>query len=92
MVDEHTRRAREERAARHRMLTIRDHIIGLEASVASAQARVIRSSKRARFAERRARRYRRELEEALARLEAVGHPRSRDGLGRLAARLRQSRT
>lgn len=61
-TDEHTRRMAEDRAVRQRLLTVRDHIIGMETTVASANARVVRTTARAKFAERRARRYREQVE------------------------------
>ena len=57
-TDEHTLRTREDREARHRMLTVRDHIIGLEAQVASAQARQAKAEQRVKNLTAKARRER----------------------------------
>jgi 2-polyprenyl-3-methyl-5-hydroxy-6-metoxy-1,4-benzoquinol methylase len=57
-VDEHTHRSREDREARHRMLTVRDHIIGLEAQMASAQARQAKAEQRVKNLNAKARRER----------------------------------
>jgi len=85
LEDEHTERARAEREERHRMLTIRDHIIGLEASVASADARTSRARNRAKYAERRAKALREELDTVLAELDQLS--RSTGGLSRRAKQL-----
>jgi hypothetical protein len=45
--DEYTRQMRDEQEVRHRLLRMRDHVIGLEAAVASAQERQKRAEARA---------------------------------------------
>lgn len=61
--DRHTQRMQEEQALRHRLLTTRDHVIGLEAQVKNAEARA--DTAEARAAEARARLKR--AEQTLAR-------------------------
>lgn len=80
--DEHTERMRAEQEERHRMLTVRDHIIGLEASTASAAGRAARANTRARFADRRAKRMREELDRLVAEIESL----ARSGASRRALR------
>jgi 2-polyprenyl-3-methyl-5-hydroxy-6-metoxy-1,4-benzoquinol methylase len=87
--DEHTERMRKEQEERHRLLTVRDHIIGLEASVASADARTSRARTRARYAERRAKALREELDLLTAELDRLS--RGKGALGRLAQQVRAMR-
>jgi SAM-dependent methyltransferase len=70
-TDEHTERMRVDQQERHRMLTIRDHVLGLEAGAASAQVRVQQATARQRTAERRTRRLRAELEALTAAIERM---------------------
>lgn len=87
--DEHTAWVRQDREARHRMLTVRDHILGLEAALASADARVLRARLRARAATARTRRARAELEALVDEIEALARNRGgRAELRDLALRLR----
>ena len=89
MRDQHTLRLEEEVEARHRLLTVRDHIIGLEAERASADARTGRLRVRARQAERRLRRAHAELMAVIDEMEAISRSkRPRTHLRRLVARLR----
>jgi hypothetical protein len=69
--DEHTARAEEMIAERHRMLTLRDHIIGQEAALAAATARTSQATDRAKFAERRARRTKEQLTRLTAAVEEI---------------------
>lgn len=86
--DRHTEQMLADQEERHRMLTIRDHIIGLEAASTAAQARTARVRARARRLQRRNRdavRSRKELERTLERIAASRRPGKhlRDLLGRL---------
>jgi 2-polyprenyl-3-methyl-5-hydroxy-6-metoxy-1,4-benzoquinol methylase len=54
LQDAHTQQTQEDLEARRRLLTTRDHVIGLEARAASAEARVAEASKEADLARRRA--------------------------------------
>jgi hypothetical protein len=87
--DTHLVRDREERDLRHRLLTQRDHILGLEASTAAAVSRAVTAQLRTQKAERRARRLRARLLEATTELdslrEALAAPR---GFHRIVRRLR----
>lgn len=76
-VDEHTRRMTEDREVRHRLLTVRDHILGLEANAAGASVRVARATARAKHSERRSRRRRRQVEVLVAELEWLAGSSSR---------------
>jgi len=77
IVDEHTRRMAEDRDVRHRLLTVRDHILGLEANAAGASVRVARATARAKHSERRSRRRRRQVELLVAELEWLAGSSSR---------------
>lgn len=88
--DEHTDWVRRDREERHRMLTVRDHILGLEAGLSSADARVLRARIRARAANVRARRARAELDALIEEIESIARTRgSRTDLRNLVARLRE---
>jgi methionine biosynthesis protein MetW len=88
LVDEHTERMRAEQAEAHRMLTIRDHIMGLEASTARANAGAKSAAARADRAIQRAKRLRKELDDVTQVLERGSQTRS---VRALAARLRARR-
>jgi hypothetical protein len=89
--DQHTAWVRRDREERHRMLTVRDHILGLEAGLVSADLRVSRSRARARAASQRARRARDELDALVAELEELSRSRRRrrGDVADLLARLRR---
>jgi hypothetical protein len=90
--DEHAQWVRKDREERHRMLTVRDHVIGLEASLSSADHRVLRARLRARAANQRARRARAELEALVEEIERISRARgSRMDLRDLVARTRERR-
>jgi 2-polyprenyl-3-methyl-5-hydroxy-6-metoxy-1,4-benzoquinol methylase len=77
--DRHTEQLLQEREERHRVLTLRDHVIGLEANAASADARTGRMRARAKQAERRFRKLRNELDavaDELARITTSRRPRT----------------
>ena len=77
--DRHTERMLEDREERHRVLTLRDHVIGLEANAAAADARTGRMRARAKLAERRFRKLRTELDsvtDELARIATSRRPRA----------------
>jgi len=74
--DIHTQRMRDAQDERHRRLVLRDHILGLEASVATANARVVRAAARAKASERRSKGYRDELEALRAMIEQIAVSRS----------------
>lgn len=87
--DRHTERMLEEQEDRHRALTIRDHIIGLEASAYASDARTGRARARAKQAERRFRKLRNELEGVTDEIEQIATSRRpRTHLRTLAQRLR----
>jgi 2-polyprenyl-3-methyl-5-hydroxy-6-metoxy-1,4-benzoquinol methylase len=65
--DRYTEQMRVEQDYRHRMLRMKDHVIGLEAAVAAAQEREARAMARARKVTRNARRLRRQLKRLKAR-------------------------
>ena len=87
--DKHTERLEAELEERHRMLTLRDHVIGLEATAAAADSRTGRMRARAKQAERRFRRVRNELEAVVSEIEQIAKSRRpRTHLRVLAQRLR----
>ncbi len=87
--DRHTERMLEDQEERHRMLTIRDHVIGLEASAAAADARTGRMRARAKQAERRFRKARNELTALTNEIEQIATSRRpRTHLRALVQRLR----
>ena len=88
--DEHDRREREDRELNHRLLTLRDHVIGLETTTATAVARAAEAQERARLAERQTRRLRRKLAELTAEVRTLRetHDASSRGLRGLVRRLR----
>lgn len=87
--DQHTAWVRRDREERHRMLTVRDHILGLEASLVSADARVHRARIRSRAASVRTRRARAQLEELAEQVEQLAWSRNvRADVRRLLAQLR----
>lgn len=65
MRDLHTERMEEEQETRHRLLTIRDHIIGLEAAMVRADAQVAHAQRLVHEAEKEAETTRRELAEVV---------------------------
>jgi 2-polyprenyl-3-methyl-5-hydroxy-6-metoxy-1,4-benzoquinol methylase len=73
--DAHTDRQERLQREQHRLLTLRDHIIGQEAALATAAAKSAQAAKRAKFAERRAKRHRDRLAETLERVVASRRPR-----------------
>ena len=71
-VDSHTERALADLEERHRLLTVRDHILGLEASAASAQFAAETAERKLRGASKRLRRKNdriKELSKELRRLQ-----------------------
>jgi 2-polyprenyl-3-methyl-5-hydroxy-6-metoxy-1,4-benzoquinol methylase len=75
---------------RHRVLTQRDHILGLEAKAASEAERSVTNLRRAKQAERRFRLVRNELEDVVQRLEAIAEQRRPQGaIADLLPRLRK---
>jgi SAM-dependent methyltransferase len=92
VVDEHTMLMRAEQRERHRLLTLRDHVMGLEATVATARERTVQATSRSKAYQRRAQRLRQELDELTADIErmAATWPRpSRRDLRVLLARVRE---
>lgn len=76
--DEHTERMLAEQRERHRMLTLRDHVIGQEAALATAAAKAHQATQKAKFTDRRAKRNREQvvaLTEALERVAESRRPR-----------------
>lgn len=69
--DHHTERAREEREARHHVLTVRDHIIGLEAAAATAATRADRAEATRRELRDRLRKKNDELARLRKRIRAL---------------------
>jgi 2-polyprenyl-3-methyl-5-hydroxy-6-metoxy-1,4-benzoquinol methylase len=89
LTDRHTERMLAELEERHRLLTIRDHIMGLEASLATAKNRAARARQRAKSAERRLRKLRSVLTAIVAQIEAISRSkRPRTHLRALAVQLR----
>jgi 2-polyprenyl-3-methyl-5-hydroxy-6-metoxy-1,4-benzoquinol methylase len=89
--DEHTEQMEALRQERHRVLTLRDHVIGQEAALATAVARSSQSADRAKFAERRARRTREKLTALTAAVERIASsPRPRRAARRALEELRRS--
>jgi 2-polyprenyl-3-methyl-5-hydroxy-6-metoxy-1,4-benzoquinol methylase len=87
--DKHTERWQADLAERHRMLTVRDHVIGLEASTLAADNRTGRMRARAKQAERRFRKARNELEALTGEIEQIAtSKRPRTHLRALVERLR----
>jgi hypothetical protein len=74
LEDEHTRAWLEVRDARHRLLTMRDHVIALEAKTASAQARQGVANAQLKALKRKLRRQR-------TQESSQGQPNKRDGSG-----------
>ncbi len=88
--DEHTERAQAVRDERHRMLTVRDHIIGQEAALATAAAKNGQATARAKFAERRARRTKEQVETLTTAVERIaGSRRPKREARRVLAEIRQ---
>jgi 2-polyprenyl-3-methyl-5-hydroxy-6-metoxy-1,4-benzoquinol methylase len=71
LTDEHTHRMRADQQERHRMLTMRDHVLGLEASGVSAQVRVAQATARQRTADRRTKQLRAELDALTSAIERM---------------------
>jgi 2-polyprenyl-3-methyl-5-hydroxy-6-metoxy-1,4-benzoquinol methylase len=93
VTDRHTERMRAELAERHRLLTIRDHIMGLEASLATAKNRMARARQRAKRAERQLRLLRGRLTSIADQLEAISRSkRPRTHVRGLAAQVRSDAT
>lgn len=90
--DRHTQAMAEEQAERHRMLTIRDHIIGQEVALARATALRTQAAARAKAADQRAKRFGKELSALRTALDQVARSRRpRRAARRLAEQLaRQS--
>ena len=87
--DKHTERWQDDLDERHRMLTVRDHVIGLEASTLAADSRTGRMRARAKQAERRFRKVRNQFEAVTSEIEEIAASRRpRPRLRELAARLR----
>jgi len=71
VVDDHTMLMRAEQQERHRLLTLRDHVLGLEAAVATGRQRAAEDRSRAKAYQRRAQRLRQELDELTADIERM---------------------
>jgi 2-polyprenyl-3-methyl-5-hydroxy-6-metoxy-1,4-benzoquinol methylase len=89
-IDKHTQRAEEELEARHRVLTVRDHVIGLEAATATAQTRAEVAERQLKGAHKRLaikndriKSLSRQLRRLGSEAEARVHPPSRGPLSRL---------
>jgi SAM-dependent methyltransferase len=92
VVDDHTMLVRAEQQERHRLLTLRDHVIGLEAALATAHQRAVQAASSSKVFQRRAKRLREELDELTADIErmAATTPRpSRRDVRLLLARIRE---
>jgi hypothetical protein len=92
VVDDHTMMMRAEQQERHRLLTLRDHVLGLEATVATGRERAAEDRARAKAYQRRAQRLRQELDELTTDIErmAATTPRpSRRDVRLLLARIRE---
>ena len=88
--DRHTQRMRDQQEEQHRMLTVRDHIIGQEAALDAAAWRESQAHARTKFADRRAKRTRAQVESLRAALERVARSRTpRREARRALARLEQ---
>jgi methionine biosynthesis protein MetW len=91
-IDKHTRRAEEELEARHRVLTVRDHVIGLEAATATAQTRADIAERQLKGAHKRLERKNKRIQslaEELRQTRGEAGSRSQPQRGPLA-RLRSS--
>jgi len=87
--DQHTERLHEDLEERHRLLTVRDHILGLEAKAGAAGRRAGQFRGRARHAERRFRAVRDDLLELIDEVEKISTSRRpRTHLRGLTARMR----
>lgn len=92
VVDDHTMLMRAEQQERHRMLTLRDHVLGLEAAAASAHQRVVEATSRSKASQRRAQRLRQELAALtgdIERMAATTHRPSRRDVRLLLAKVRE---
>jgi hypothetical protein len=81
LEDGYTQQMRDEQEMRHRLLRMRDHVIGLEAALASAQERQKRAELRAKRLTERARR-----ENKTRRKAQVAQPPKRSWFDRLSGR------
>ncbi len=70
-TDKHTERMLADQQERHRMLTLRDHVLGLEAIAATARVRVTEATTRERKAVRRMKRLRTERDALTAAIERM---------------------
>jgi SAM-dependent methyltransferase len=92
VVDDHTMLLRAEQHERHRLLTLRDHVLGLEAALTTARERAALDRSQSKVYQRRAQRLRQELEELTADIErmAATTPRpSRRDVRLVLARIRE---
>jgi len=88
--DQHTERMEAEQEERHRALTQRDHIIGLQATTKAAENRYGLMRVRAKRAEKRYRQLRSDLDELIGQLEQLAEDRkAHTHLQGLAERLRK---
>jgi hypothetical protein len=89
LQDQHTDRMRAEQVERHRALTQRDHIIGLQATTKAAENRYSLMRTRTKRAERRYRELRDALDGLIGEIEQISDSRRpRTSIKGLADRLR----
>jgi len=74
LSDEHTERAAADLEARHRVLTVRDHIVGLEAQAATAQSRASTAEQQLRGALKRLDRKNARIRELARQVKAAAAP------------------
>jgi methionine biosynthesis protein MetW len=94
-VDRHTERMQKDLDERHRVLTVRDHIIGLEASAASAQTQASRAERQLKGAQKRLLRKNeriKQLAEQVQRLERDARTPQSGPLRRALGRMRRGST
>ena len=90
MVDGYTEQVSREQEARHQLLTLRDHVTGLEATVNAAQVRKRRAQARLQHVEGRLRKTRAELRALTDEIEQIAKSRRpRRNARELARRLRR---
>lgn len=94
VVDRHTERMQKDLDERHRVLTVRDHIIGLEASAATAQTQASRAERQLKGAQKRLMRKNeriKQLADQVQRFERDARTRQ-SGLRRAVGRIRRGGT
>lgn len=78
-IDKHTSRAAEDVEERHRVLTVRDHVVGLEAATATAQSRAEVAERQLKGAQKRLERKNERIAELNTELKRLRRVHSDDG-------------